>query len=327
MTSLRKLNTNRNSRIVIYITSHGGEGFIKVRAKSVILSDDLNSALIEMHSKNRYKEILFILDTCEAFTLFDAVNTKLAPNIFFIGSSIRHEKANSINYDRDFMTPLADRFSFLLLNSIDRILHSGNLNIEIKSVFTKIQQDPLIKTRVAMDYNVKRRILFKDYFGNENFYLNNYYNTPGDDYKSIKKANGNQVLMISDKRSIEEKNYFSISDLKSDTLDTINTVSDSSNFVSNMSVFFSGINNSIIEEYKQFIDSFNNENGYYVVNIILKENKSSVDIDNKTKDNIANSNYNGLYNSNMYYTSVVQFIINSIGFFFILGLVYIGFFW
>lgn len=175
LSQVRKLNTNRNSRIFIYITSHGGDGFIKFRGKNVVLSEDLNRTLIEMYQKGRYKEIVFVLDTCEAYTLYTSVDTEQAPNIMFIASSIKDQKATSINYDPDFMTPLADRFSYLLFNSIEQLNNFSNFDIEITSIFNKMQYDPLLKSKIAINNTIRRRVLFKDYFGNINFYRNNYY--------------------------------------------------------------------------------------------------------------------------------------------------------
>ena len=189
LSNIRNLNTNRNSRIFIYITSHGGDRFIKFRGKYVILSEDLNRALIEMYDKGRYKEILFVLDTCEAFTLYDNVNTELAPNIYFIASSIYDEKASSINYSKDQMTPLADRFSYLMYIFLEQIQANANFNIEISKIFEKIQADPQMKTKVASNNNIKRKVLFKDYFGNHSFYKNTYYNKHSSKFQIEDKSN------------------------------------------------------------------------------------------------------------------------------------------
>ena len=121
MTNTRKLNTDKNSKIVIYVTSHGGEGFIKVRGKSVVLSEDLNRTLIEMHSKGRYKEIIFILDTCEAYTLYDQVNK--AVNCYL--SYSQYDQAGSLLYElAEYYrkTEKYDRASFLYKQSSDVLL-------------------------------------------------------------------------------------------------------------------------------------------------------------------------------------------------------------
>lgn len=194
MSGFRKLNTNENSRIVMYITSHGGDGFIMIRGKSVVLSEDFNKALIEMYNKKRYKEILFILDTCEAYTFYNNVNTDLAPNIYFIASSIKDQKASSINYDPYFMTPLADRFSFLFYNFLEKIQLYANYDINIRDIFEKIQLDPMLNTKIAHDYNINRQVLFKDYFGNKNNYKNTYYKLINNRIPIADKRNVSSIL-------------------------------------------------------------------------------------------------------------------------------------
>ena len=70
----RQLNSNKDSKIIVLITSHGGENFIKVRNFLVVLSDEINRTLNEMYIKGKYKELLFVLDTCEGYTLYKHVN-------------------------------------------------------------------------------------------------------------------------------------------------------------------------------------------------------------------------------------------------------------
>jgi phosphatidylinositol glycan class K len=56
-----------------------------------------------------YKEILMIMDTCHAMSLYDAVKT---PNLFLVGSSNHDENAFSYQFDKDLSTNLNDKFSY-----------------------------------------------------------------------------------------------------------------------------------------------------------------------------------------------------------------------
>lgn len=166
--NFRKLKTDKNSRIIMIITSHGGENFIKVRGRTVILSDELNRALNEMYIKERYKEILFILDTCEGFSLFEYVN---APNIYFVTSSVKHQKAHSYSYDKNQMTPTADRFHFKLLNYLENIYKRRNFKLRINDLFVSLQNEKqFIESDVTIQNDIKREIIFEEFFGN---YLKN----------------------------------------------------------------------------------------------------------------------------------------------------------
>jgi glycosylphosphatidylinositol transamidase (GPIT) subunit GPI8 len=160
----RKLNSNRNSRLVLMISSHGGDTFIKVRGRSVVLSDEMNRALNEMHIKGRYKEILFILDTCEGFTLFDNVD---APNIYFIASSVKDQKSKSYSWDPYVMSPSSDRFHHKLYETLQEIYKRKNFDYNINNMFLSIQkQREFIQSDVTIRNQIKRDIIFEEFFGN-----------------------------------------------------------------------------------------------------------------------------------------------------------------
>lgn len=116
-----------------------------------------------MHIKGKYKEILFIVDTCEAEALFDFVTI---PNIYFVGSSIRTQKASSFSFDYDIMGPTMDRFSYKLFTSIERIKKHKKNNYSINDLFNEIKQDrAFLDSDVIIFDRIKRKLLFKEFFG------------------------------------------------------------------------------------------------------------------------------------------------------------------
>mmetsp|Transcript_19956 Transcript_19956/g.22285 ORF Transcript_19956/g.22285 Transcript_19956/m.22285 type:complete len:159 (+) Transcript_19956:507-983(+) len=62
--------------------------------------------------KQKYKRILFISDTCEAFSWFSFVN---APNIMYEASSGVGESAYSHGWDDDLQVSVSDKYSFSLI--------------------------------------------------------------------------------------------------------------------------------------------------------------------------------------------------------------------
>jgi phosphatidylinositol glycan class K len=194
ISNIRKMNTNENSKIVIIITSHGGENFIKIRNRSVILSDELNRALNEMYLKGRYKEILFILDTCEGFSLFEYVN---APNIYFVTSSIKHQKALSHSFDELVMTPTSDRFHFKLHEILQDIHKKKNFKYSIKEMFKEMQKlKSFFESDIAIQDEIKRDIIFEEFFGN---YLTKNHLNKKYDY-TINTIINNKNLIINQPR-------------------------------------------------------------------------------------------------------------------------------
>jgi glycosylphosphatidylinositol transamidase (GPIT) subunit GPI8 len=130
----------------------------------VILSDELNRALHEMHIKERYKEILFILDTCEGMTLFDSVDV---PNVYFVTSSLKDQKAHSYSYDQNQMTPTADKFHFRLNEHLERIYKTKNFKYKIHDIFLAIQKEKAwLGSDVAIINRIQRDLIFEEFFGN-----------------------------------------------------------------------------------------------------------------------------------------------------------------
>jgi len=64
-----------------------------------------------MHLKRKYKEIFFLLDTCEAMSMFDDIT---APNMILMGTSLHDQPAKSYQWDRRLNSWLNDHFTFHL---------------------------------------------------------------------------------------------------------------------------------------------------------------------------------------------------------------------
>ena len=160
----RQLKSNKDSKIIVLITSHGGENFIKVRNFLVVLTDELNRTLNEMYIKGKYKELLFVLDTCEGYSLYDHVKV---PNIFFISSSAVGQKASSYSYDENLMGPTVDKFHFLLYKSLKDIHENKLYNTTLIKLFGDIKaKKKFLETDVIWDNKIDRLLYVDEFFGN-----------------------------------------------------------------------------------------------------------------------------------------------------------------
>ena len=160
----RQLNSNKDSKIIVLITSHGGENFIKVRNFLVVLSDELNRTLNEMYIKGKYKELVFVVDTCEGFSLYDHVKV---PNIYFISSSKLGQKASSYSYDENLMGPTVDKFHFLLYKSLKNIHENKMYNTTLDKLFKDIKdKKQFLETDVTWDNKINRVLYVNEFFGN-----------------------------------------------------------------------------------------------------------------------------------------------------------------
>ena len=108
----KRLLTDERSNIFVYMTGHGGNEFLKFQDNEEISAHDIADAFEQMYQKkrfvfyfhpdtlltrplllsNRYNEIFFMIDTCQANTMY----TKFySPNILATGSSMLDESSYS----------------------------------------------------------------------------------------------------------------------------------------------------------------------------------------------------------------------------------------
>lgn len=104
------------------MTGHGGDNFLKFQDSEEINAHDLADAFEQMWAMGRYNEILFIIDTCQASTMFERFRS---PNIMAMSSSMRGQSSYSYHVDDEIGVAIIDRFTYALLNFLrDLGLHS-----------------------------------------------------------------------------------------------------------------------------------------------------------------------------------------------------------
>ena len=74
----------------MYWNGHGGENFFKIADTELVHSEDLSKVIDEMYMKGMYSEMVMLIDTCEALSLFDQVT---APNLYMVATSMHDESA------------------------------------------------------------------------------------------------------------------------------------------------------------------------------------------------------------------------------------------
>jgi phosphatidylinositol glycan class K len=100
----KRLLTDDRSNILIFMTGtmgvliyyhvgHGGNNFLKFQDSEEINAHDIADAVDQMHERRRYNEMLFMIDTCQAGTMFDQIR---APNVTSIGSSAKGQSSYSV---------------------------------------------------------------------------------------------------------------------------------------------------------------------------------------------------------------------------------------
>ena len=131
----RSLPLNKESNLLIFMSGHGGDEFFKFRDYEELNTADFVSLFDQMFERKRYKEILFIVDTCQAETLGATIS---APNITFVGSSHRGENSYGYQWSEQLHAGLNDRFSFQLMEYL-------RTNLDISGITRKHQKRAALK--------------------------------------------------------------------------------------------------------------------------------------------------------------------------------------
>lgn len=112
----KRLQTDEGSNILIYMTGHGGSEFLKFQDSEEISSWDLADAFSQMREKKRYNEMLFMIDTCQANTLYRQF---YAPGLIATGSSEEDESSYSHHADNDVGVAVIDRWTYYVLEFLE----------------------------------------------------------------------------------------------------------------------------------------------------------------------------------------------------------------
>ncbi|KAI4173525.1 MAG: hypothetical protein LQ343_002863 [Gyalolechia ehrenbergii] len=114
----KRLGTDAGSNVLVYMTGHGGNEFLKFQDSEEIGSWDLADAFEQMWEKRRYRELLFMIDTCQANTLYSKF---YSPNIIATGSSEVDQSSYSHHADNDVGVAVIDRWTYYNLEFLEGV--------------------------------------------------------------------------------------------------------------------------------------------------------------------------------------------------------------
>ncbi|KAH1246761.1 GPI-anchor transamidase [Glycine max] len=137
----KRLLSDEGSHILLYMTGHGGDEFLKFQDSEELQSHDLADAVKQMKEKRRFKELLIMVDTCQASTLFSQLHS---PGVLAIGSSKKGENSYSHHLDSDVGVSVVDRFTFYTLAFFERLNMYDNASLS--SLFNSYNPNLLMST-------------------------------------------------------------------------------------------------------------------------------------------------------------------------------------
>ncbi|XP_046661066.1 putative GPI-anchor transamidase [Homalodisca vitripennis] len=114
----KQLLTDEGSNVLVYLTGHGGDGFLKFQDNEEVTSQELADALEQMWQKRRYHEIFFMIDTCQAASMYEKF---YSPNILAVASSLVGEDSLSHHVDPAIGVYIIDRYTYYALAFLERV--------------------------------------------------------------------------------------------------------------------------------------------------------------------------------------------------------------
>ncbi|MDI1487404.1 MAG: glycosylphosphatidylinositol anchor biosynthesis [Ramalina farinacea] len=165
----KRLGSDAGSNVLVYMTGHGGNEFLKFQDAEEIGGWDLADAFEQMWEKRRYNEMLFMIDTCQANTLFQHF---YSPNIIATGSSEIDQSSYSHHADNDVGVAVIDRWTYYILDFLENEVTSPTSQLTMGDLFdsydeTKIHSHPGVRWDLFPGNEARgRERLVMDFFGN-----------------------------------------------------------------------------------------------------------------------------------------------------------------
>ncbi|KAF2674326.1 hypothetical protein BT63DRAFT_419623 [Microthyrium microscopicum] len=165
----KRLLTDDRSNILVYMTGHGGNEFLKFQDAEEISAFDLADAFAQMWEKKRYHELLFMIDTCQANTMYSKF---YSPNIIATGSSALDESSYSHHADNDVGVAVIDRYTYFNLDFLETQVKDQFSKLTLGDLFDSYDFDK-IHSHPGFRYDLfpgeeqnARNKLVMDFFGN-----------------------------------------------------------------------------------------------------------------------------------------------------------------
>eukprot|EP01043_Picozoa_sp_COSAG02_P046857 COSAG02_NODE_4427_length_5372_cov_4.047791_3_plen_368_part_00 len=167
----QRLQSDGNSDLLVYMTGHGGDEFLKFRDFEEMTANDLAIAISEAHIGRRYRafpsacppnrrrsgtqarrtngvcrticaeRMLIMADTCEAHSLSACLTPEETPEVGFVSSSLRTENSYSKDSDKRLGVLITDRWTHFVDSHLSR---AGSRPLSIAALMDLVQRENLM---------------------------------------------------------------------------------------------------------------------------------------------------------------------------------------
>ncbi|TGO32019.1 hypothetical protein BHYA_0365g00090 [Botrytis hyacinthi] len=211
----KRLLTDDRSNILVYMTGHGGNEFLKFQDAEEISAFDLADAFEQMWEKKRYHELLFMIDTCQANTMYSKF---YSPNIIATGSSEIDQSSYSHHADNDVGVAVIDRYTYYNLDFLETQVREPGSKKTLGDLFdsydeSKIHSHPGVRWDLfpGGEQGGRERLLM-DFFGNvQNVEVDKVANDT--EWKEDLLSLGKKIAELRERTETAEKNATSSASL------------------------------------------------------------------------------------------------------------------
>jgi legumain len=167
----KTLHSTANDRVFVYFADHGATGLVAFPVGE-LYAKDLNDALKNMHTQNKYSQLVFYMEACESGSMFNELLPKDI-NVYALTASNPFESSWGCYCDNPEHLPcLGDLFSVMWMQDSDK--------------------EDLQKETLKTQYEIVKKDTTKSHvmqYGDLSF-----ENEPVADFQGLKKPSGNIVV-------------------------------------------------------------------------------------------------------------------------------------
>ncbi|XP_060069813.1 GPI-anchor transamidase-like [Ylistrum balloti] len=159
----KRLLTDERSNVLVYMTGHGGDGFLKFQDAEEISNVELADAFEQMWQKRRYHELFYMIDTCQAESMFHKF---YSPNILAVASSKIGEDSLSHHVDPTIGVFVIDRYTYYALEFLESAKPESKKTMgQFLKVCPRSQCSSTVSTRTDLFPRDPDKVLLTDFFG------------------------------------------------------------------------------------------------------------------------------------------------------------------
>uniref|UniRef100_A0AC34PU96 GPI-anchor transamidase n=1 Tax=Panagrolaimus sp. JU765 TaxID=591449 RepID=A0AC34PU96_9BILA len=168
----KRLLSDHQSNILIYLSGHGGDGFLKFQDHTELTSTEVADAIETMSKNQRYNEILFIVDSCQSASMYSEITS---PNVISSASSLVGEDSLSYQRDEDIGVYVVDRYAYFAHRFLEDNLKGSDplqRNVSLTQFLNACTKSKCISTVGVSTENYQRspdHVRAADFFGSRKY--------------------------------------------------------------------------------------------------------------------------------------------------------------